>query len=134
MSTGPRSGTLILLDTHVVGWLYEGADDRIAAAARKLLDSEEARISPVVELELTYLFEVGRVSEPAAAPLAALGRSIGLAVSDVSVATLVAAAAPLSWTRDPFDRLIAAHAIVADAPLITADRSILERLPQAVWD
>lgn len=43
-------------------------------------------------------------------------------------------AAGLTWTRDPFDRLIAAHAIVAGAPLLTADRTILENLPQAVWE
>jgi PIN domain nuclease of toxin-antitoxin system len=118
----------------VVGWLYEGADRRIPARARELLATQPARFSPVVELELTYLFEVGRVSEPASAPLAALGRSIGLAVADASVADLVAAAIDLTWTRDPFDRLIAAQAIVADLPLVTADRTILENLPQAAWD
>jgi PIN domain nuclease of toxin-antitoxin system len=73
------------------------------------------------------------VSEPAAAPLAALRRNIGLSVSDVSLATLVDAALPLSWTHDPFDRLIAAHAIVTGARLVTADRTILANLPQAVW-
>lgn len=96
--------------------------------------SEEAQISPIVELELAYLFEVGRVSEPPAAPLTALQRSIGLTVSDISVASLVDAATALTWTRDPFDRLIAAHAMVTGAPLITADRTILANLPQAVWD
>ena len=45
----------------------------------------------------------------------------------------VRAAASLGWTRDPFDRMIAAHAIVADAPLLTADRTILEHLPLATW-
>lgn len=118
----------------MVGWLYEGADSRIPATARDLLSSEEPRISPIVELELTYLYEVRRVTEPPAAPLAALRRSIGLAVSDVSLATLVDAAGGLTWTRDPFDRLIAAHAIIAGVPLLTADRTILENLPQAVWD
>jgi PIN domain nuclease of toxin-antitoxin system len=118
----------------VVGWLYEGADDRLSATARELLKSEEVGISPIVSLELTYLFEVGRVSEPAVAPLMALQSSIGLTVADVSSATLVEAATALSWTRDPFDRLIAAHAIVAGAPLITADRTILANLPLAVWD
>jgi PIN domain nuclease of toxin-antitoxin system len=98
------------------------------------LESREPRISPIVELELTYLYEVRRVSEPAIAPLAALRQSIGLAVADTSVAALVEAATALAWTRDPFDRLIAAHAIVAGLPLITADRTILENLPQAVWD
>lgn len=118
----------------MVGWLYEGAERRIPAAARKLIESEEAFISPIVELELTYLYEVGRVTEPAAAPLAGLAKMIGLQVSDTSVAALVRVAAGLTWTRDPFDRMIAAQAIVADAPLITADRTILANLPLATWD
>jgi len=66
--------------------------------------------------------------------LAALRQSIGLEVADVSVAELADTAIGLTWTRDPFDRLIAAQAIVADAPLITADRTILANLPLATWD
>lgn len=96
--------------------------------------SQPVRFSPIVELELEYLFEVGRVSTSASAPLSALGRSIGLALADAPIAELVSAALDLTWTRDPFDRLIAAHAIVSNVPLITADRTILEHLPQAVWD
>jgi len=99
-----------------------------------MLETEEAFISPVVELELTYLHEVGKVSEPAAAPLSALRRSVGLQVADESLEAVVAAAVRLNWTRDPFDRLIAAQAILADAPLLTADRTILEHLPQATWE
>jgi PIN domain nuclease of toxin-antitoxin system len=117
-----------------VGWLYEGADGRIPAAARALLDSEEPFVSPLVELELTYLYEVGRVTEPAAAPLAALGRTIGLRTAEASLSEVARAAAGIQWTRDPFDRMIAAQAIVADAPLVTADRTILEHLPLATWD
>jgi PIN domain nuclease of toxin-antitoxin system len=67
-------------------------------------------------------------------PLAGLRRSIGLQVADVSLAELVQAATGLSWTRDPFDRLIAAHAILADAPLVTADKTIQANLPLATWD
>jgi hypothetical protein len=40
----------------------------------------------------------GRVTEPAAAPLAALRHSIGLEVFDLSMAELVDAATGLSWT------------------------------------
>lgn len=118
----------------MIGWLYEGADRRIPPRAREFLAAGPVRFSPIVELELKYLFEVGRVTQPPTVPLQALGGSIGLAMADVPAAALVAAALDLSWTRDPFDRLIAAHAIVADAPLVTADRTILENLPQAVWD
>jgi PIN domain nuclease of toxin-antitoxin system len=83
---------------------------------------------------LTYLHEVGRVTEPAEAPLSALRRAIGLRVADVSCAELAHAAVALDWTRDPFDRLIAAHAVLADAPLLTADRTILDNLALATWD
>jgi len=118
----------------VVGWLYEGADRRIPAVVRNLIESAQPFVSPIVELELTYLYEVGRVTEPAAAPLAALRKTIGLQVDDVSTAKLVQAATGLTWTRDPFDRMIAAQAIVADVPLVTADRTILTNLPLATWD
>jgi PIN domain nuclease of toxin-antitoxin system len=87
----------------------------------------------MVELELTYLYEVRRVTEPAAAPLSALRRTIGLQIADAALADVAQAAAGLSWTRDPFDRLISAHAIIADAALLTADETILEHLPLATW-
>ena len=117
----------------MVGWLYEGADRRLPTAVRNLIESSRPFVSPIVELELTYLYEVGRVTEPAAAPLAALRKKIGLQVSDVSAAKLVQAATALTWTRDPFDRMIAAQAIVADARLVTADRTILDNLSLATW-
>ena len=65
--------------------------------------------------------------------LAALRQSIGLEIADVSLAELTDAATGLTWTRDPFDRMIAAQAIVTDVPLITADRTILANLPLATW-
>lgn len=65
--------------------------------------------------------------------LAALRQSIGLEVVDVSFAELVDTAVGVTWTRDPFDRLLSAHAIVADIPLITADLTILDHLPLATW-
>jgi PIN domain nuclease of toxin-antitoxin system len=83
---------------------------------------------------LTYLYEIGRVSEPASAPLSTLRRELGLQIADVSLADVVDAATGVSWTRDPFDRLISAHAIVANASLVTADETIREHLPLAVWD
>jgi PIN domain nuclease of toxin-antitoxin system len=79
-------------------------EERIPEPAWKLLDTEPPCVSPIVELELTYLYEVGRVSEPAAVPLSELHRRIGLEVADVPASELVGAALGLSWTRDPFDR------------------------------
>ncbi len=116
-----------------MGWLYEGVDRRIPTPVRKLIEIEAPFVSPMVELELTYLYEVRRVTEPASAPLAALRKTIGLQIADAPLAAVAQAAADLSWTRDPFDRLISAHAIAADAQLLTADTTILEHLPLATW-
>lgn len=132
-STGLRSGTLILIDTHVAIWLYAGLPERLPEAARALIGEHEARVSPLVELELAYMHEIGRARDPAPMMLAALRQSIGLEIADASLAELTNAAAGLTWTRDPFDRMIAAQAIIADTPLVTADRIILDNLPLATW-
>lgn len=126
--------SLTLLDTHVVAWLYAGATERFPDRARERLDRDELAVSPVVGLELQYLYEIGRVTEPAERVLDALAGSVGLAVADRGVAELVDRAVGLDWTRDPFDRLLAAHALAADAPLLTADRDLREHLPLAVWE
>ena len=91
-------------------------------------------VSPLVELELAYMHEIGRARDPAPMMLIALRKSIGLEVDDASFAQVTQAAVTLTWTRDPFDRMIAAQAIVTDAPLITADRTILTNLQLATWD
>ncbi|HWO16497.1 MAG TPA: PIN domain-containing protein [Solirubrobacterales bacterium] len=108
--------------------------ERLPQASRALIDQHDPRVSPLVALELEYLHEVGRARDPVPTMLAGLRQSIGLQIEDVSLAELAHAAQGLSWTRDPFDRLIAAHAIVADAPLLTADKTIRDNLPLAAWD
>jgi PIN domain nuclease of toxin-antitoxin system len=80
------------------------------------------------------MHEIGRARDPVPMMLAALRQSIGLEIADASLAELARTAVGLTWTRDPFDRMIAAQAIVADTPLITADRTILANLPLATWN
>lgn len=114
-------------------WLYAGMSERLPVAARNLLRERRPRVSPLVELELAYMHEIGRARDPAPAMLIALRKSIGLEVDDTSFAEVAQTAVTLTWTRDPFDRMIAAQAIVADAPLVTADRTILANLQLATW-
>jgi PIN domain nuclease of toxin-antitoxin system len=107
--------------------------EKLPEAARALLDQHDPYLSPLAVLELAYLQEVGRARDPVPTMLAALRRDIGAEVADVSLATLVQAAVDLDWTRDPFDRMIAAHAIVENVPLVTADRTMREHLALATW-
>ena len=122
------------LDTHVLVWLYAGARDRFPPAARARLESGHLAVSPIVRLELQYLLEVGRVRVDPHALLVDLRRRAGVTVSATPFGDVVAAAQPLSWTRDPFDRLIAAQALVEGVPLLTAERTIRQHLALAVWD
>jgi PIN domain nuclease of toxin-antitoxin system len=125
--------TVAHLDTHVVVWLYAGELERFPLGVRKQLEKADLAISPAVLLELQYLFEIKRLAEPASLVLADLEQRLGLKVSDTPFARVASAALALSWTRDPFDRLIVAQAIVQAAPLVTADRIIRKHYPAAAW-
>jgi PIN domain nuclease of toxin-antitoxin system len=124
---------LIYLDTHVVAWLYGGRVDLLPDGARNLLNSEELLISPAVVLELQYLFEIRRTAAPAGQVVEALAVDLGLKVCDLPFAEVARAALGQSWTRDPFDRLIAGQAQARPAPLLTRDETILQHCPQATW-
>jgi PIN domain nuclease of toxin-antitoxin system len=62
-----------------------------------------------------------------------LARSLGLAQDDGDFAAVVTAARGLTWTRDPFDRLIVGHAAIAQASLLTKDRTIRQHYRHAIW-
>lgn len=52
---------MIYLDTHVVIWLYIGDSTRFSETAKKAIEEHDLLISPLVTLELTYLYEIGRL-------------------------------------------------------------------------
>jgi hypothetical protein len=56
------------------------------------LETHPIQISPMVVLELQYLYETHRVAEPAKAVVSALRGSIGLGVSELSFERVVATA------------------------------------------
>ena len=125
---------LIYLDTHVAVWLYAlGAQSLSTAAAELIEESDDLRISPMARLELQYLHEIGRVTEPAAAVVDALNTALGLVVCGAPLPAVVGEAERLGWTRDPFDRLIVAQAALHDAPLVTKDEVLHEHYSAAVW-
>lgn len=124
---------VIYADTHVVAWLYAGRVELIPARARTLIEDGPLLVSPMVALELEYLFETGRIRERAQGILQALARDIGLRLCDLPFADVVGAAVRQSWTRDPFDRIIVAQAALRRAPLITRDADIRAHYDRALW-
>ncbi len=88
----------------------------------------------MVLLELQYLFKIGRISFDGETILEDLRADIGLRVMDRRWFDVCSKALGLSWTRDPFDRLITAQALVEGQRLLTRDRSIRDNCSLAFWD
>jgi len=124
---------LIYLDTNVVLWLA-GAPGELSETAIQSVDTAETLLlSPMVELEIEYLYEVGRIQQPARVVLEHLRSALALRICERSFAAVVSAARALKWTRDPFDRLITAQAALGESTLLTRDKIIRANYPHARW-
>ena len=125
---------MIYLDTHVVLWLYLRKGEGISERARQSIEYEpEILISPMALLELDYLHEIGRTKLGSAPVFNYLHQQIDLQVCQKSFADVIRTASELSWTRDPFDRIITAQAATDGNSLITKDQIILHHYENAVW-
>jgi PIN domain nuclease of toxin-antitoxin system len=125
---------MIHLDTHVVAWLYAKRLDLLPESVKTLIESNELWISSMVILELEYLKETGRTNRPSDVVVSELSLGIGLKVSSASLSRIVQFARHLSWTRDPFDRIIVGNAMADGCRLLTADQGIRRHFDEAIWD
>lgn len=125
---------MIHLDTHVVVWLYANELSRFSRLGLERIEANELFISPIVTLELEYLYETGKVLCKPRVICASLEQTVGLRSCDDSFAAVVRTSLDQTWTRDPFDRIIVAQAKLADAPLLTKDSAIIRHYRQAFWD
>ncbi|MGH7897027.1 MAG: type II toxin-antitoxin system VapC family toxin [Candidatus Binatia bacterium] len=124
---------LIYLDTHVVAWLFAGESALLSPRARESIEQNALLISPMVVLELELLKEVGRLAVAADAIVEELQARIGVEICDLPFHRVIASARAMTWTRDPFDRVIVGHAVAAGQRLLTKDRSIRRRFREAFW-
>lgn len=124
---------MIYLDTHIVAWLYAGQIEKFSRQVKRLLNDHEIYISPIVRLELQYLYEIQRLTVEANAIVSDLSSRIGLKVCDKPFDTIIGQALASAWSRDPFDRIIVAHAELNHNILISKDQTILEYYSLARW-
>jgi PIN domain nuclease of toxin-antitoxin system len=122
------AGEVILLDTNAV--LFLSADHRRARPLKR--QSGQLYFTPFALLEMQFLQEAGRGRFTSPAPMEAVKQDPRWSVDDPPVDGVVARAIELTWTRDPFDRLIAAHALYRGWRLATSDTVMIRNLPAGV--
>ncbi len=117
-----------LLDTHVFLWLL-GEPERVAPSVRDTLADRrnEILVSAASALEVATKVRLGKLD--AARPLVAAWseRLRELDADELPVTSAHAVlAGTMTWDhRDPFDRLLAAQALIENVVLVTADRALL---------
>ncbi len=115
---------LILLDTNALLWL-QGRHKRSRPLSRW---AGRLYISPASLLEIQFLLEAQRVRLRPGMRVADLADDPRWLLDEPPAAAWFSVAVDLTWTRDPFDRLLVAHSRYREWRLATGDGDLIDRL------
>ncbi len=115
---------MILLDTNALLWL-QGRHKRSRPLARW---AGRLYISPANLLEIQFLLEAQRIRLRPGIRIVDLAEDPRWVLDDPPAAAWFTAALELTWTRDPFDRLLTAHSQYRGWKLATGDGDLIEQL------
>ena len=125
----------LLLDTHALLW-FQAGDRRLGKAARRAMEADDAEllISAATVWEMAIKASLGRLQLPYEVD-AYVTEKIGQGYRMLPVSWAHAAKVEgLSWHhRDPFDRLLAAQALIERCALVTGDRVFRKYGVEVVW-
>ena len=114
----------VLLDTHFLLWMLS-ASPRLDEYPW-VYEQAPLGVSPVSLLEIQFLHEVGRIQARNPDLSRAVASDPRFVVDEPPLLSLIERSLPMTWTRDPFDRLLCAHSELRRVPLCSVDRSIRE--------
>lgn len=121
------------LDTHIVIWLYEKRLGLLSEKAMKQIEENELFISPVVKLEIEYLYEIEKIRDNSDTICSFLEKYIDLNIENTSFLEIIKVSLNEKWTIDPFDRIIVAHAKLLDYSLISKDIKISKNYFRTIY-
>jgi PIN domain nuclease of toxin-antitoxin system len=114
---------LILLDTNALIWMLVNHP-----RTRVLARSPRLYVSPASLLEVQMLAEAGRARMVRGQSASAIAHDERWLHDEPPSGDWFARALTVGWTRDPFDRLLVAHARLRGWKLATSDSLLLEHL------
>ncbi len=126
----------ILVDTHTLIWAAIGSP-RLSSNARAMIEDEETElfVSAATAWEIATKVRLGRLPEAKELEADFLGKieKAGYELLSIDGALALRAARMSGGHCDPFDRIIAAHAIALDIAVISADRKLDEFGVRRIW-
>lgn len=119
----------LLLDTHVLLWWLD--DPSLLSSARDAISDprNEALVSVAVVWEITIKAALGKLDIPD--DLEQMLAAAGFTLLPIDLRHVMAVRNLPAHHRDPFDRLLAAQAVIEIATLMTRDANLL-RCPMAL--
>lgn len=122
------------MNTQVAIWLAEANLKKLSHRALSHIEKAEILISPMVVLEFGYLYGIERVTRTPPQIVYKLTTELQATVCDYPLPIIIEIAVGETWTHDPFDRLIVAHAKASGrAGLISRDEAIAANYPHTIW-
>lgn len=126
----------ILVDTHVLIWAAI-ASPRLSESARAVIENEESEllVSAATAWEIAIKVRRGRLPQAKELEADFLEKveEAGYALLPIDAPLALRAARMPGDHGDPFDRIIAAHAIAEDIPVISADRKLDIFKVRRIW-
>ncbi len=117
----------VLLDTNALIWAMTRVKLLSPAAAATIADEENAIVvSAASAWEIATKVRLGKlpIAEPLEEEFLAAVAGAGYTLIPIDAAVALRAGRLTAPHRDPFDRMIAAHALHEDMPVVSADEQL----------
>jgi PIN domain nuclease of toxin-antitoxin system len=126
----------VLLDTHTLLWATLSPSDLSPKAAAIIADeSNVILVSAASAWEIATKVRIGRLpgAEKFEKEFLDVMEDTGYTLIPIDAAVALRAGRFLAEHRDPFDRVLAAHALADDIPILSTDRKLDAFGVQRIW-